>query len=205
MALPRLVLEECRHGRMLFFPDDQVIGRSLRVYGEWAEHELHCLRPYLPSTGLILDVGAHLGTHSLAFARWCPGSKILAFEAQPEVAALLRVNALLNGLDNIETHELACAGQDGWCHAPSAPEGNLGSLSLVESAWRWLAPRPPRGAIRLARLDDLLSARDRVDFVKMDIERMEVPASPGAMQTSASWSERVVRSRYDLEWTLSRI
>jgi len=183
-----LSLQPCRYGQMLFFPEDEVIGRSLRLYGEWAEHELQCLRPYLPDTGLILDVGAHLGTHALAFARWSPGARVLAFEAQPDVAAVLRVNALLNGLTNIEVHEVACAAHDGWCAAATAPADNLGGASFLPVArpppwWHWRRPTQPPGAVRLTKLDTWLAGRSGVGFVKMDIEDMEVFAVRGGLQT----------------------
>ena len=183
-----LALETCRHGQMLFFPDDEVIGRSLRVYGEWAQHELHCLRPHLPATGIVLDIGAHLGTHALAFARWAPGATIVAVEAQPDVAAVLRVNAMLNGLDNIEVHEAACALRDGWCPMPAVPQDNLGGFSLVEAArpagwWRRWQGRPSGAAIRLLRLETLLAGRQGIGFIKMDIEGMELPALRGGLRT----------------------
>lgn len=186
MPARTLALERCRHGQMLFFPEDEVIGRSLRIYGEWAEHELSCLRPFLPATGLVLDVGAHLGTHALAFARWAPGATVLALEPQPDVAAVLQVNAMLNGLGKIEVHAAGCADRDSWCPAPAAPLDNLGGFSLTDverpAWWRRLWSPLPHGAIRLTQLDTLLEGRGSVGFVKMDIEGMELPALQGGMR-----------------------
>src|SRR5882724_1205654 len=78
----------CRRGTMLAFRSDQVIGRSLRLYGEWSEHELSYLRPYVPVGTTVIDVGAHIGTHALAFAQWVVSGSVIAVEPQPTVMSL---------------------------------------------------------------------------------------------------------------------
>src|SRR4051794_14949270 len=76
---------QCRRGTMLAFRSDQVIGRSLRLYGEWSEQKLSCLRPYVPADTTVIDVGAHIGTHTLAFAGWVKSGNVIAVEPQATV------------------------------------------------------------------------------------------------------------------------
>src|SRR5215212_495260 len=98
---------------MLTFRSDDVIGRSLRLYGEWSEHELCCLRRFVHPGTTVIDVGAHIGTHTLAFAKWVLDGKVIAVEPQTSVMCLLQVNCLLNGITNVEIVNAACAGKQG--------------------------------------------------------------------------------------------
>src|SRR4051794_30035790 len=95
-----LELLVCRRGSMLAFRADDVIGRSLRLYGEWSEHELSYLRPFARAGTMVVDVGANIGTHTLAFAGWVKTGSVIAIEPQRTVASVLEVNCLLNGIEN---------------------------------------------------------------------------------------------------------
>ena len=57
-----------RYGRLYVAAGDTVIGRSLQLYGEWAEHEINSYSALLSDGDTIVDVGANIGTHSVALA-----------------------------------------------------------------------------------------------------------------------------------------
>jgi hypothetical protein len=83
-------MKACRHGDMLFNVNDRHIGRSLDLYGEWAEAELELLGLFIKPGDTVVDVGANLGTHCLFFAqRVGSGGTVFAFEPQrivPDIA-----------------------------------------------------------------------------------------------------------------------
>ena len=54
---------------IFYFPQDDPIGKSLAMYGEWAEPEIEFLSTFIGLGSAIIDVGAYLGTHTLAFSR----------------------------------------------------------------------------------------------------------------------------------------
>jgi len=58
----------CRYGMMSFFKTDNTISRSLKEYGEWAQAEIDFLLYFIGSRDTVLDIGAFIGTHVLAFA-----------------------------------------------------------------------------------------------------------------------------------------
>ena len=60
-------IADCRHGRMAFLRNDNIIGRSLRLYGEWAEAEIELAKVFLRPGDTVVDVGANIGTHSIAY------------------------------------------------------------------------------------------------------------------------------------------
>src|SRR4051812_35993366 len=93
----------------VYVPDkDTVIGRSMRLYGEWAEHEISVLSSRLTNGPAIVDVGANIGTHALAFASRFPSSQVLALEPQSFPYSLLASSARLNGYENITPLNLGC-------------------------------------------------------------------------------------------------
>src|SRR5271166_6105200 len=74
---------QCRHGVMAFLRSDSTIGRSLDLYGEFAESENQLLMPLLRPGDACIDVGANVGTVALALA-WRVGAAghVYAFEPQ---------------------------------------------------------------------------------------------------------------------------
>jgi FkbM family methyltransferase len=96
--MAQIEIYQCRHGVMAHFAADQCVGLSLREYGEWAEDEIALLAPYVSTGATVLDVGANVGTHTLAFARLAgPTGRVLAIEGHPETFALLSYNVVENG------------------------------------------------------------------------------------------------------------
>lgn len=125
----------CRQGVIHHFDFDGPVGTALSVYGEWAQAELDALAPYVPAGGHVLDIGANVGTHAVAFARMVGArGRVTALEPQAEIFALLRRTVAVNGLDGVITPLRAgAAGQAGVGRIAriAAPEGqNLRAVRL---------------------------------------------------------------------------
>ena len=185
---------DCRHGTMLAFTSDNVIGRSLRLYGEWAEHELSVLRTLIPAGATVVDVGANIGTHTLPFSRWVGSGRVIAIEAQPAVCELLRLNCAENGRHNVEIVNAICAERLGTFafRADYGGEQNVGGISFASKRiglWQklsnWLAGIKKNRAgtgIPVVTLDTLCADKP-IAFIKLDIEGMELDALRGARET----------------------
>src|SRR5208283_897383 len=62
----------------------------------------------------VLDIGANLGLYSLLLARSVgPSGRVIAFEPDPDLCALLRANCAANGLANVEAHNMALGAAPG--------------------------------------------------------------------------------------------
>lgn len=178
---------DCRNGTMLVFRSDEVIGRSLRLYGEWSEHELSYLRPYVQDGTVVIDVGANIGTHSLAFAKWVPAGSVIAVEPQIAVMSVLQVNCLLNGRENVEIVNAACANRQGEAIIQIFDPTNLGATGfkadtrIITGLHRLFNPltRGAKPVIPLVRIDDIAANRP-VSLIKIDAEGMEFEALDGA-------------------------
>lgn len=172
---------ETRYGRMTVPADDAVIGRSLARYGEWAEHEIAAVSGLLSDGRTIVDVGANIGNHTLAFASRFPGSRVIAIEPQPFAFGLLAANATANpAATRVRPIHAAAGDRDGLIWARFDYESvhwNVGAMRLVETP-------PGDGAlpIPLVRLDTLLGDED-VQFLKIDVEGMEEAVLAGADAT----------------------
>lgn len=73
-----------------------------------------CLGEHLGTGGVFLDIGANIGFFSIIAARLVgPGGRVLAIEPVPENARLIRANARINRLGNVEVIEAAAGAGSG--------------------------------------------------------------------------------------------
>src|SRR5689334_7752596 len=54
-----------RRGAFAVNRNDQIMTPALAMYGEYGEDELEVLERFLKPGMVVLDVGAHIGTHSI--------------------------------------------------------------------------------------------------------------------------------------------
>ena len=93
---------------MSFFDKDTTVSRSLLEYGEWAQAEIDFLTGLLKQGDSAVDVGAFIGTHSLAFARRVTeNGRVYSFEPQPLFFEVLKKNIEQNALTNVHLFEAA--------------------------------------------------------------------------------------------------
>lgn len=112
---------------------------------------------------VIFDCGANIGMSVLYFKKRHPNARILAFEAEPGIAALLRQNLNTNGINDITIIDKAV-----WTNE----EGILfGSESADSSS---IFSTSSKRKIASVRLKDYLQKEAQVDFLKIDIEGAEL-------------------------------
>jgi FkbM family methyltransferase len=148
------------------------------------------LRLARPGTTAI-DAGAHHGYFTVLLARAVgPTGAVVAFEADPDNAAVVRRNAELNGLDNVTVENVALADREADA-APLFAARTGGSMEwTLSQAFAEREDRAPEGhAERRTRLVSLAGYfGDRpVTLMKMDIEGAEALALPPAR----GWLERL--------------
>lgn len=134
---------------------------------------------------LMLDVGANVGFLAILAARLVgPGGRVVAFEPVPGNASLVRRNAGLNGLGNLEVIESAVGDRCGSATLVLARHCGGAALSGTQ--------RPPDACgeieVRLTTLDAWWAGagRPRPSFVKVDVEGGELDVLRGARQMLSS-------------------
>jgi hypothetical protein len=85
MSVSTIDRYETLFGPMFHYADDEVIGRSLRRYGQWAIDEIaliaHIMRK--EPKGDFIDLGANVGAHTIGIATLFPEIEVFSFEANP--------------------------------------------------------------------------------------------------------------------------
>ena len=118
------------------------------------------------ATPQIIDAGANIGMSVIFFKRLYPNSKIIAFEPDPDIYALLVKNVRSHGYENVDLREAAV-----WTNDDELTFYSEGSLS--GSAQVDFRNAGNTKKVKAVRLKTLLTDISSVDFLKMDIEGAE--------------------------------
>lgn len=191
-------IAQTRYGEMECLSSDSVVSRSLMRYGEWAQLELDLLGALVRPGMAVLDVGAFLGTHTLALAAMVgPQGLVHSFEPRASIREVLRRNVERNGLGQVTVHACALGANSARLDIPAIDldsETNFGGLALEGSNTGSTAAAE---TIDIRRLDDLNLGR--VDFAKIDAEGMEADVLEGAAHTLANYRPVFFAECNDLE------
>jgi FkbM family methyltransferase len=164
------------HGLMLYNRHDRYIGRSIERYGEFSLGEIELFRQAVQPGWHVVEAGANIGAHTLILAQQVgPRGRVYAFEPQRVLFQTLCANMALNSLTHVYCRQEALGAAAGTTYVPWLDynaENNFGGLSLTH---RQGEPVP---VVPLDSLD-----LPRCDFLKIDVEGMELEVLRGASQT----------------------
>jgi FkbM family methyltransferase len=165
---------QSRHGLMLYNVNDTHVGRSLALYGEWCEGEVELFAKVLRPGDVAIDVGANIGSHTVAMARLVNSrGTVIAFEPQRVVFQILCANVANNSLANVFCYQNAVGEQPGMMVVPPLdPRTPQNFGAFVISGYEHGEP------VGITRLDDLPIRVCRL--IKIDVEGMELAVLRGA-------------------------
>ncbi|MEV6923090.1 FkbM family methyltransferase [Dactylosporangium sp. NPDC051485] len=179
------MLIELAYGGMLVVPsDDYSLMPSLATRGAIEPPLTNYFTAAVHPGQTVVDVGANVGYFTvLAARRVGAGGRVVAFEANPATAGLLRDNLSLNWLTehNIEVRTEAAYSENGSIgfHASSRFVGDSSIQQRPEHEHR--LDDITTIQVPAVRLDDALADLPRIDLLKIDIEGGEFRAFQGMM------------------------
>ena len=157
---------------------DDLIIKSLRKYGEWAEEEINIITQFITRGSVIIDAGAFIGSHSRAFSHFIgPEGVVHAFEPQNSVFLYLEKNARQSDIKNIFCHNFALGSSNNSALIGNISYNNRGATRIIPENYCLEDFNNPN-SIDIKRLDDLDIGR--IDFIKADVEGMEFDVVSGA-------------------------
>ena len=176
-------------GEITAFANDS-FAHQMQSKGYYAEQEIldSHLKEIIEKCDNILDIGAHVGYHSVAYCGYNPNAKIKCFEPQTQVFLLLKENIEKNGfVDRIEAFNMAVGDRigettllgyvtDGANSGINVEYGtnntfNLGGVQLGKGGQ----------SIEIITIDSL--ELDALDYVKIDVEGAETLVLMGGEKT----------------------
>jgi len=136
----------------------------------------------LISGNIAIDVGANIGSYTLRLAR--NFRQVLAFEPNPQVSSILRMNVAANKFHNVTVNQIALSEAEGMLpiHIDPKHEGH-GSLNPLRYGVSYDEVIP----VVVRRMDDYYNPLERVDFVKIDVEGLELQVLKGGIETISVW------------------
>ncbi len=131
------------------------------------QNMLPLLKKYIPEGGVVVDVGAYIGDHTVYYAE-CVGPKgaVMALEPNPEAFECLKYNT--KELPNVYIFQVAAADKPG--HIGLTKDTNAGATHATDGH-----------DIQCDLIDSM--GLSKCDFIKFDCEGMEPQALYGALET----------------------
>lgn len=164
----RLIVKFSLHGHQVVFdlPDTtDLIQKKISESKMFYELDLlENMRARVHAGGLCVDVGAHLGNHTIFLAKIC-GMRVLAFEPQPDIYRLLVKHVELNGVaDRVQTFNMALGEVEGYGRMTWPLTDNTGGATLELNNG---------DSVKISTLDPHVGDQ-KVELIKIDVERIVV-------------------------------
>ena len=163
----------------LVLEKDTFINECLEKYGHWEKPTMDICRSYLKSDSYVIEVGAHIGSHTVILSDICKDGVVYSFELQKLIFQLLNANLLLNTCKNVYTYMEAASDEN---KIESIGEIDYQNMTKFNSGLGSLnAVRQYQGyPINIISLDHKFSEIKKLDLIKIDAEGHEVPVLKGA-------------------------
>ena len=169
---------------------DAAISPWIALDGLWETHVTEWLQRTLRPGQVFVDVGANVGYFTLLGGQLVgPRGRVVAVEAHPRLAELLRRNVIMNGVYGYVTtwHRAAWSTTTSLQLRQRLNFSGASSVGAIgKEALDRLGDTEEVVEVQAVPVDDLLEGLPPVDVLKMDIEGAELQAFIGLSRTLAT-------------------
>ena len=157
------------------------VGFSLAILGK--------RRKYFGDNVVAIDCGANIGVHTIEWAKFMYGwGEVISFEPQEKIYYALAGNVIINNCLNVTAKNCAVGSQCGSIDIPTLNyllPSSYGSFELKQSTKNefigQVVDYKKTTRVSLVSIDSL--DLKRLDFIKIDVERMEEDVLQGAVKS----------------------
>ncbi|WP_094507037.1 FkbM family methyltransferase [Brucella thiophenivorans] len=184
-----------RYGKISFPVHDDPIGRSMQEFGEWGQLELEKVLSLINPGDWVLDIGANVGSYTLAFSdKVGPSGRVLAFEAQPYLCNLLEKTIRSNGINNTIVSGSAVSDVEDVLYFDTIDYSEHVNAGAVKLSSLNIEGKQVVQALTIDKLD-----LERCDLIKCDVEGMSCNVLVGAKFTINKFKPIVVSEVNDVK------
>lgn len=175
-------------GTIKYFKNDEEMLKQVgpNLFFE-QDYVVFFLKDFIEKSQVILDVGAHCGSHTLMYKSINPDCTVHSFEPQSKVFDLLQENVKSNNLTNVYCYNNAVGHLNRQVEMdPYSTDGenNYRRISYgTDSVFNIAGVQVGAGgeSVEMITIDSL--DLDRCDFIKIDVEGYEPLVIEGAVET----------------------
>jgi len=165
--------------KMYLDKNDLVVSKELANNKVWEPQETKYLKKIIKKGMNAVDIGAHIGYYSVLFSKWVGNKgKVFCFEPEPDNFKLLLKNKRANHSKNLVLFQKAVSNIDGSTNLFLNAE-NKGDHRILDFYVSGNDESRQKIKIDCIKLDSVISARQKIDVIKMDIQGAEMLALQG--------------------------
>ena len=97
----RIAINETKYGPMMYLHNDIAFIDELKEGRIYDQGLIESIKEYFIDADIILDIGAHCGSHSIIYSKLAPNAQIYAFEPQKKLFSILNLNIKNLSIKNV--------------------------------------------------------------------------------------------------------